>query len=86
MRLHAAIFALSQGVPVFAIDYHVNGRGKVGQLFDDRGAERNAVNIKDLKPDHIVRFLAGVADSIRPGDQQFSAGKRLQRMIEPLVG
>jgi polysaccharide pyruvyl transferase WcaK-like protein len=71
MRLHAAIFALSQQIPIVAIDSKVGGRrGKVGQLFDDLGMGGNALNIANLEPDCIVRLLTDLTDRNSAHEQQ----------------
>jgi polysaccharide pyruvyl transferase WcaK-like protein len=37
MRFHAAIFALSQGLPTYGVDYYPGAGGKVQELFEDMG-------------------------------------------------
>jgi polysaccharide pyruvyl transferase WcaK-like protein len=43
MRFHAAIFALSQEVSCVGVDYQFGRVGKVGELFDERGAGASVV-------------------------------------------
>ena len=71
MRLHAAIFALSQHIPIVAIDCQVGGRGKVGHLFGDLGAGGNAINIVEIDPNQILRLLTKLTET--------SAGQLMQK-------
>jgi len=48
MRFHASIFCLSQNIPTFGIDYMLQGKGKVFELFKDLGRENNVINITDF--------------------------------------
>jgi len=45
MRLHAAVFAISQSIPVLGIDYSIGKSGKVNELFKERGIEHLATRV-----------------------------------------
>jgi len=49
MRFHASIFCLSQKTHTIGIDYMLQGRGKVYDLFCDLGIQDKVVNIEDFK-------------------------------------
>mgnify|MGYP003430608390 CR=1 FL=1 len=72
----AAVFALSQGVPTVGIDYyaHGGGRGKVSELFDDRGVGDRVVTIADLDPERLVRMLADATATPRSFAVRENAG------------
>ena len=51
MRFHAAIFALSQGVPTYGVDYYPGAGGKVQELFGDLGLEGAVRRIDNFDAD-----------------------------------
>lgn len=57
MRLHAAIFALSQGVPTLGIDYSKTGSGKVAELFEDRGEAERVIRIQEMNAGRLTELL-----------------------------
>ncbi len=56
MRFHAAIFALSQDLPCVGIDYAASGRGKVAELFEERGLGERSCGLRDA-PELLARRL-----------------------------
>jgi polysaccharide pyruvyl transferase WcaK-like protein len=62
MRLHAAIFALSQNVPTVGIDSRVGVRGKMSELFDDRGAGERVIRLAELDPRRLASLLSTVTE------------------------
>lgn len=51
MRFHAAIFSLSQNLTTYAIDYSLNGKGKVSTLFKEN--IENCISIKDYNAETV---------------------------------
>jgi MoaA/NifB/PqqE/SkfB family radical SAM enzyme/polysaccharide pyruvyl transferase WcaK-like protein len=61
MRFHAAIFALSQNIPVLGIDYAFGRDGKVSKLFKESGYGKYVCRVdtfnKDWMTNHLVELL-----------------------------
>lgn len=61
MRFHANVFAFARGLPVLGIDYSVGGRGKVGELYRDRGLEDRVERVDRFTAEWLVPRLAALA-------------------------
>jgi polysaccharide pyruvyl transferase WcaK-like protein len=57
MRLHAAIFAISQNLPVIGIDYYPGQGGKVEQLFQDLGRAVDLRRMDRVDADWLIKGL-----------------------------
>lgn len=58
MRFHGCIFALSQnGDNVIGLDYQVGGKGKIFELFDDRGASGSVINVADINSRKLAELM-----------------------------
>ena len=57
MRLHASIFALSQGIGVLGVDYYPAMGGKVLELFSDLGREDDVCRIDQFESGWFVRNM-----------------------------
>lgn len=70
MRLHAAIFAMSQGLPVFGIDYFAGSDSKVMQLFGDMDRADDVSSMDGFESQWLVERLRRslcTAARARPG-------------------
>jgi polysaccharide pyruvyl transferase WcaK-like protein len=61
MRFHASVFAFARGLPALGIDYSVGGRGKVGDLYRDRGLENRVERVDRFTAEWMVPRLAALA-------------------------
>jgi polysaccharide pyruvyl transferase WcaK-like protein len=61
MRFHAAIFALTQALPVIGVDYRIGRPDKVGALLDDAGMGANCRRIDELTADWLLERLHALA-------------------------
>lgn len=61
MRFHANVFAFARGLPVLGIDYSVGGRGKVGELYRDRGLEDRVERVDRFTTEWMVPRLTALA-------------------------
>ena len=64
MRFHAAIFALTQNVPLIGLDYFAGG-GKVSELLADAGRPEDACEVARFTPEWLVERLNARAGSKR---------------------
>lgn len=62
MRFHAAIFALTQNVPLIGLDYFAGG-GKVSELLADAGRPEDACEVARFTPEWLVERLTVQASS-----------------------
>jgi polysaccharide pyruvyl transferase WcaK-like protein len=65
MRLHACVFALSQGLPTLGIDYYPGQGGKVGQLFRDLGRPGDVRQIDAVDGEWLTERLAACVARVR---------------------
>lgn len=56
MRFHAAVFALTQNVPLIGLDYFT-GAGKVSELLADQGRPEDACTVARFTPEWLVERL-----------------------------
>ncbi len=56
MRFHAAVFALTQKVPLIGVDYFT-GAGKVSELLADQGRPEDACTVARFTPEWLVERL-----------------------------
>ena len=57
MRFHAAIFALSQNVPLIGLDYFPGGGGKVSELLADQGRPEDSCTVGRFTVEWLVERL-----------------------------
>lgn len=57
MRLHACVFAISQGIPTIGIDYQVGAPGKVTELFNDLGMVDMCTRVERFSDDWLYSAL-----------------------------
>jgi polysaccharide pyruvyl transferase WcaK-like protein len=66
MRLHACIFALSQGLGVVGLDYYPGQGGKVEQLFTEAGRSEDVRRIDTFQPEWLIDRLSAMRDALVP--------------------
>jgi polysaccharide pyruvyl transferase WcaK-like protein len=57
MRFHAAIFALTQNVPLIGLDYFPGPGGKISELLADQGRPEDACTVARFTPEWLVERL-----------------------------
>ena len=62
MRFHAAVFGLTQNVPLIGIDYFPDG-GKVSELLGDQGRPEDASTVAGFTPEWLVERLTARAST-----------------------
>jgi polysaccharide pyruvyl transferase WcaK-like protein len=60
MRFHAAIFALTQNVPLIGLDYFAGG-GKISELLADAGQPEDACEVAKFTPEWLARRLLSIS-------------------------
>jgi polysaccharide pyruvyl transferase WcaK-like protein/MoaA/NifB/PqqE/SkfB family radical SAM enzyme len=69
MRFHAAIFALSQGLPTIGIDYQFGRLGKVANLFEEAGHREDLLRVDGFSATVLVDRLQVAIGASRTQDE-----------------